>query len=286
MTAVIPQAARAFGPPLDELDGLHWAAGVTVTAFGVRLGVRVDDAELLPGICRHLPPACRSLDSPAVDHLYSIRSSPPVHATGASRFFQVYSGSERRAGTPNEACALAVLEAAVRFDLAMSATRWTFVHAGAVGWNGRAIILPAECGHGKSRLVEALVRAGATYYSDEFAVIDGRGRVHPFAKPISLRDDRGGRTITAEEIGGTTGTRPLPVGLIVATRHVPGAPWHPRALSPGEALFALLPHTLRARTAPRQVLRALARTAREARGLEGERGEAGAVAPELLRMLA
>jgi hypothetical protein len=31
--------------------------------------------------------------------------------------------------------------------------------------------------------VAELVRAGATYYSDEFAVLDSRGRVHPFPRP-------------------------------------------------------------------------------------------------------
>jgi hypothetical protein len=31
---------------------------------------------------------------------------------------------------------------------------------------------------GKTTLVSELIRAGATYYSDEYAVIDERGRVH------------------------------------------------------------------------------------------------------------
>ena len=33
-----------------------------------------------------------------------------------------------------------------------------------------------------------LLRAGAVYYSDEYAVVDPWGRVHPFAKPLSIRD--------------------------------------------------------------------------------------------------
>ena len=36
----------------------------------------------------------------------------------------------------------------------------------------------------------ALVRAGAEYYSDEFAPLDAGGLVHPFAKPLSIRNER------------------------------------------------------------------------------------------------
>jgi hypothetical protein len=80
---------------------------------------------------------------------------------------------------------LDAFESLVRMEVSANARRWVFLHAAAVGWRGRAIILPAVSRGGKSRLVEALVRAGATYYSDEFAPIDSRGRVHPSSAPIS-----------------------------------------------------------------------------------------------------
>ena len=34
-----------------------------------------------------------------------------------------------------------------------------------------------------------MVRAGATYYSDEYAVIDDTGLVHPFARPLGIREE-------------------------------------------------------------------------------------------------
>jgi len=64
-----------------------------------------------------------------------------------------------------------------------------FVHAGVVGWNGRAIVIPGQSKIGKTTLVEEFLRIGATYYSDEFAVFDRRGYVHPFARPLRVRTD-------------------------------------------------------------------------------------------------
>ena len=55
-----------------------------------------------------------------------------------------------------------------------------FVHAGVVGWKGHAIVIPGRSRSGKTTLVAELVKAGAEYYSDEFAVLDAEGRVHPF----------------------------------------------------------------------------------------------------------
>src|SRR5439155_23144995 len=55
-----------------------------------------------------------------------------------------------------------------------------FVHACVVGWRGVAIVIPGRRSIGKSTLVAELVRRGAVYYSDAFAVLDETGRVHPY----------------------------------------------------------------------------------------------------------
>ena len=59
--------------------------------------------------------------------------------------------------------------------------------------------------------MKALLRAGATYYSDEYALLDESGRVHPFARKLSLRQPDGARPLrcTANELGAPTGTEPL-----------------------------------------------------------------------------
>jgi hypothetical protein len=147
----------------------------------VRVGVRVDDVALLRRVRQHLPPAWRPPRTAVVDYLYSIRTGGRVPGSNLRRFYLVYAGSTQIVRTLEEDRALETFESAVRLDVATWATRWVFVHAGAVGWQGKGIVIPAPSRSGKSRLVEALVRAGATYYSDEFAVLDSRGRLHPFA---------------------------------------------------------------------------------------------------------
>ena len=67
-----------------------------------------------------------------------------------------------------------------------------FIHAGVVAQDGVAIALPGVSFAGKTTLVSALVRAGAVYYSDEFAVIDKRGVVNPYPKALSVRAGPGG----------------------------------------------------------------------------------------------
>ena len=101
-----------------------------------------------------------------------------------------------------------------------------FVHAGVVGWRGLAIIIPGRSHSGKSTLVAELVRRGAVYYSDEFAVLDETGRVHPYKRSPVLRDQarkpQDLRLLREDEP-----TEPLSIGLIVAGHYQPGATWRP-----------------------------------------------------------
>jgi hypothetical protein len=158
-----------------------------------------------------------------------------------------------------------------------------------VGWRDRAILLPGRSFSGKTTLVAALVGAGATYYSDEYAVLDAKGRVHPYARPLSIRsaDDARSRRCPVEELGGVSATRPLPVGLIAVTQFRPGTrrpgPW--RALSPGQAVLALLSHTVPARRKPATALATLRQAVAPATALRGARGEADRTAEALLASL-
>lgn len=269
---------------MASLDRQAWADGLAVVSFGVRLGVRVDDAAILPRVRARLPPLHRRSRDRVVDHLYSIRISRTATNPGIRHFHLVYAGPSLVGRTLDEAEAWEAFESAARFDVASSATAFTFVHAGVVAWDGRAIVIPGSSRSGKSRLTEALVRAGAEYYSDEFAAFDRRGRVHPFPKPLSIREPSGGcRRVTAEDLGGRVGSRPIRVGLVVSSSYREGASWGPRTATPGEGVLRLLEHTVRARTAPAESLRTLARAVEGASTLVGERDEASAIVPFLLK---
>ncbi|HWE61696.1 MAG TPA: hypothetical protein VHB98_08300, partial [Chloroflexota bacterium] len=163
--------------------------------------------------------------------------------------------------------------------LAEFARRRLFVHAGVVGWRGRAILIPGWSRAGKSTLVAALLRAGATYYSDEYAVLDARGRVHPFPRPLSLRGAPGEHPSkhTSATFGARTGTASLPVGLVLVTRYVAGARWRPRPRSRARAVLDLFANTPSARRKPEAAFHILHQTLGDARVVSGVRGESEAV---------
>jgi hypothetical protein len=269
-----------------RIDRLAWTAGTCFDSYGLRVGVRTNAPALLARLTPHLPPGWRAGASPFVDRVFSVWVDPGGEGARPSR---VYAGQIRRARTADLSRVLAVLESEIRHSVAACAARRTFVHAGVVGWRGRAILIPGRSRSGKTTLVSALLGAGAMYLSDEFAVLDGRGRVHPFAKPLSIRGPGGcdvhARARRAEELGGAVGAQPLPVGLVVLAEHRPGAVWRPERLTRGQAVLEMLAHTVPARLRPEASLTALEHAVAKATVLRGARGEAGDLAPELLRSL-
>ncbi len=180
--------------------------------------------------------------------------------------------------------ALGILDAELRMYIALHAPDHVFVHAGVVGVEDRAIVLPGRSFAGKTTLVAALVKAGAEYWSDEYAVLDANGLVHPYPKPLSVRinDTRETDEQPVESLGGRAGDRALPVAVIAFTSYHPGAAWALRPCTAGEGAVKLLEHSIAARSRPEQVLAAVRRAATNAMVLEGERGDAGQAASALL----
>jgi hypothetical protein len=264
------------------IERVRWAIDARFESHGVRVGVRCNLPSLSGRLHQLLPPGSRPASGPAVDALVSLW----VPGGRRPRPARVYAGSERRACTRDLAQALAVIESELRQAVATHARGRTFVHAGVVGWRGRAILVPGRSRSGKTTLVAELVRAGAEYLSDEFAVLDAHGRVHPFAKRLSFRGaggcDRHARQAAVEEIGGRVARGPLPVGLVAVAEYQPGAVWSPVPLTPGQALLELLAHTVPARLRPEASLEALGLAVVGAALVKGPRGEASETARRLL----
>ena len=237
---------------------------------------------------RLLPPNAKPARGPRVGHLYSLIVSGTKVGSNVRRFNILYADAVQLARTKDTDEVLETLERDLQLYVAEHAHRRVFVHAGVVGWRGRAIVIPGRTMSGKTTLVKALVEAGATYYSDEYAVLDERGRVHPYPKPLSIRENGGGRPkeILPEALGGTTGVKPLPVGLVVATSYREAARWRPRQLLPGRAVMALLAHTVSVRREPERALTTLRQAVADALVIKGARGEAAETAENLLGRLA
>jgi hypothetical protein len=247
-------------------DAPRAGAHAIIMSYGVRVEVRSDTPRFLRELLERLPPGWKR-----------------IRAWSAHRVFTV---PESSSASENQQ-ALDRFEAEVKLFVAEMARGRLFVHAGAVGWRGRAVILPAPTLSGKSTLVAALVRAGATYYSDEYAVLDARGRVHPYPRALALRDrkTRKQRPHPVTTLGGRSGRKPLPVGTVIITQYARGERWRPRKLTPGQGLLALLANTVPARRDPRRTLAVLRRAVARAEILDGRRGEARLTARSILGLI-
>jgi hypothetical protein len=269
---------------MAKLDRLGWAEGVAFTTYGLRVGVRVNRAEVLSRLLDCLPFGWKPAATPEVDELYSLIVAGPSPRPNLRLYNLLYAGPFRMARTEQLEEVFPLLESELQLQVAERARRRLFVHAGVVGWRGRALVLPGYSHAGKSTLVAALLRAGASYYSDEYAVLDAQGRVHPYARPLALRDQAGPptRRCSPEQFGARAGIAPLPVGLVALTEYRPGKRWRPRELSPGQGVLGLLAHTVPARRRPEFALTVLRRAMAGARVMKSARGEADDAAQALL----
>jgi hypothetical protein len=177
-------------------------------------------------------------------------------------------------------------EAMLRTMVGEYAPDLVFIHAGVVGWKGRAILMPADSYQGKSTITAELVRRGAAYYSDDFAILDKKGRVHAFPRMISLRDENYRPfELAPESIGGSMWEKPIPVGFILFTGYKPKARWRPKVLSPGQGVLDLIPFALPFRRNPEFCLSVLNLVAGSAIIASSPRGTAEEFAPLILDLV-
>jgi len=266
----------------SQVDRTEPPATLTFVSYGVCIRLQAPDARWLTDMEQRLPPGWRLADGDQPDCTVSVKPRSAGFFVGRVIWRGgegvVSTSVETRQHLPN------VLESQIRLLVAEHATQHVFVHAGVVGWSGVAIVVPGRTFSGKTTLVVELIRRGATYYSDEYAVFDAEGRVHPFAKPLSIREAGiwQQRERPVEELGGRAGTKPLTVGLVVVARFEAGASWRPKQLSAGEGVLALLNQTVSVRRQPKQALDVLGRVVAQATVLEGVRGEAGELIDEIV----
>ena len=272
---------------MDKIDRLGWAAGFSFMSYGVRVGVRTNRPELISQIKNHLPPQARIVRPRYVDLLYSLRIADPSRRRGTRTFHLLYEEFIQIARTEDLGELLSSFKNSVEYFVPQMAPRLLFVHAGVVGWNDRAILLPGRSFSGKSRMVAAMVKAGAAYYSDEFAVIDAEGLVHPYARPLSIRsgEERVGTPTPVETLGGRAAKKPIPVGAVISITYREGARWQPRPLPQGQGILELLSNTVQVRRRPADSLATLKQATANARFLKGTRDEADEIAGKILKQM-
>ncbi len=271
---------------MKKLDRLDWAEGLTLSTFGVHAGVRVNIVGVLPRILPLLPPGWKKSHRVIVERLYSLVMTQGCERAGVRRLHVLYADSTRIARDPSLNQVLATLETDLHRYTAEATSDVTFLHAGVVGWQGSAIMFSGRSLSGKTTLVREMLRLGATYYSDEFAVVDSFGLVHPFARPLGIREDSSyaQTKYSAEELGATSGVKPLPMGMAVICKYRAGARWQPAPLSQGQGALELLANSVAVRSQPDQTLRRLQKLVRHTVFIQGTRGEAHQAAASILNL--
>jgi hypothetical protein len=184
---------------------------------------------------------------------------------------------------------LEYLESQIRSVIAEYAQDFIFLHAGVVSWKGKGIIIPGKTLSGKTTLVSELIKRDCEYLSDEFAVIDKNGYVHPFPKKLSVRGIIGEYKqvdLPVSKFGGKTSQAPVPIGFMLLTEYKKEKR-KPRIRieSAGEGVMAGVANSISVRQNPKFVLEVLSVVANRAVILKGKRGDAGDFAEFLLNYL-
>ena len=288
---------------MDNLDRLGWVAGFSFVSYGVHVGVRVTDFSVIPRLIELLPPGSTVSEQPSdinrpdpgldaipavgVDRLYSLIVAGTKIGSRHRRVNLSFADLTMISKTADLDETLDLFESDLQLHVAEAARGRVFIHSGVVAWNGKAILVPGRSFSGKTTLVKELVRAGATYYSDEYAVLDRRGRVYPYPKPLAVRNSGSQiqTKVTVESLGGARGDGPVPVGLVAVCTYKEGAKWRPRSLSAGQGALALLANTVPARRNPERALAAIQRVVSSAPVMKGTRGDAASVACSILKTL-
>lgn len=200
--------------------------------------------------------------------------------------WQLRQGQQLRGEFEDLDSAVVALAGDLELDAASLIEPEVALHAGAVEIDGVAVLLPGRSFAGKSTLTAALLRAGARYLSDEYALLDADGLVHPYPRPLRVRRSEGAPSVVpAAELGAESAVGPVPVGLVALLHHDAPAGWQLDPLSPATLTLALLDNAVAAQTRSADVLAACSAVARSATGWRGTRGEADEAARLLIDLV-
>ncbi|MEI7687596.1 MAG: hypothetical protein WCL32_21520 [Planctomycetota bacterium] len=256
----------------------RWRGELRLRQFGFEVGIRSNRRAAIREAARQLPygwtVAADERTRPSGSLVYSLW----IHGDDSASLFRGKRPIVRRQTLGN---ALIVLGRDMEIAAAVRNRQYIVVHAGVVGWRGRAIAIPGRSFTGKSSLTAALCEAGATYYSDEYALFDAAGLIHPFPRPIHLRLPAAAR-FHAPIHNPVTVLEPLPLGVACISRYREGKVWQPRPLSPGQAALDFLGNSFAARHHPEKILPVLQRALAGALIWRSVRGEADMAARAIL----
>ncbi len=124
-----------------------------------------------------------------IDFFVTVKAPLSIRRWYRPKVYFSHDGSEPFKPLPQQQ-ALPVFEWGLNWCIATTAHQYLMIHAAVIEKAGKALILPAPPGQGKSTLCAGLVARGWRLLSDEMTLIDRvSGRVVPAPRPISLKNE-------------------------------------------------------------------------------------------------
>jgi hypothetical protein len=230
-------------------------------SHGTRVGIRVTDPRALDRLASVLPQDSELSRTPVVPDLFSLVVGGRDPRSNLKRFNLLYLGATLLARTLDLDEALQKLEEHLHALVATQSPRKLFISATVVGMRGHAVVIPNDRPAGDDVVLKTLLDDGATYYSNQFAVLDAQGRVHAYS----------GRSASDTTDAAPPHPRerpPLPIGLIMLRRadRSDGPP--ARQLTRAQSVLRLLTYTAVSRIRPRFALAMLTRALGQAIAFE------------------
>jgi hypothetical protein len=260
-----------------RLENWTWRAKICFASYGVVTTIRVTEPAALVPIKLRLPPGWREIKESADEPEYSLvvgnESLPP----GLQHLHLLFRAGMLIAAAYKLEPVLGALESELDRRIAMNAAGdHIFIRAGAVGWRGHAIVLGGSEQSERSVLIAGLLRAGASYYSDRYAVLDLDGRLHPYARPLWLSSGAQDYPVRylPEDLGARTGVHSLPVRTVVFADYRSGAGPKLYPLTRSAAAAQLMANAVSRQVPGSLIQESIAKTLAQAWTLEGVCDEA------------
>lgn len=270
-----------------NLNKIDWQVYFAIESYGVKIGIQTNNPEVLEEIKLRLPlllpTGFRVVPFSEAEHIFSIYWSNQPR-----KKHLVYKNDTEILKLSAKDWKLDLFESHLRMTVAEFANEFVFLHAGAVRYKDKAIIIPARSFSGKTTLVAELAKRGLEYYSDEYAVIDKNGFLHPFPKQLSMRgiiNDHEQVDIDVEEYGGKKGEKPINIGLILVSKYTKRARFQPKLMSSGEGIIESIANSVSIRQNPEFVLKVLGIVMSQAKVVKTNRSEAKKFADKFLPYL-
>jgi hypothetical protein len=254
-------------------------------SYGVKVAIESNSVEVLEQASTTARSALLGnlvrIDRAQAKQVFRLKIEPDGDCT-------IYQNGEPMAEAKLNAGYWKYFDSLVRILVAEFAPTKVFIHAGSVGWRGRAIILPGDSHFGKTTLVAELAKCGAEYYSDEYAIIDEQGLVYPFARKLTMREN--GRQmiekpVDVEEFGGVKGSVPLPISTVLFTKYDPENKTEYEFLTPGQGIVEVIGQTIGIRRNSEFVIKVLKNAFANAIIVKSPRNDAANFALELLEFV-